>query len=109
MDPAATSRPYSRSLGSRKQYSSDRPKAFRCLSIDEIQQNIIDALWADGSNEGTLSSLAATCRTLHTIPVAALWREMDSLVPLLKTIPGFEWHAFSGLYRQGERLVVSRS
>lgn len=35
----------------------------------------------------SLSSLAQTCRTLHDPAIDVIWRELDSFIPILYTLP----------------------
>lgn len=48
-----------------------------------------------------------TCRALYNTSMSTLWHEMDSLVPLLKTIPGYEWHVFATRFLTDGRTMVS--
>ncbi|KAL0955320.1 hypothetical protein HGRIS_004204 [Hohenbuehelia grisea] len=71
----------------------------RCLLSDDILSRIIDFIvpltsslnprtsgYRDGHLQGTLSSLARTCRTLSEPSLRRLWREMLSLTPLFALI-----------------------
>ncbi|TRM55540.1 hypothetical protein BD626DRAFT_468600 [Schizophyllum amplum] len=62
----------------------------RCLAISEIIALICEFVISDGSHRKCrkdLGSLARSCRTLYPQAVAALWKVLDSLRPLLRSLP----------------------
>ncbi|KAH9937946.1 hypothetical protein B0H21DRAFT_711363 [Amylocystis lapponica] len=63
----------------------------RCLAIDEMFRCIVEELLDNGHGRGSVASLAATCQAFKEPSLAALWRNMDSIVPLLKLVDPDHW------------------
>ena len=68
----------------------------RALFNADIFQPIARILYCMGGQEGivTLACLARTCRGFFHDSVALLWKNMDTIAPLLQTIRGIEWDFF---------------
>ncbi|EPQ55500.1 hypothetical protein GLOTRDRAFT_93132 [Gloeophyllum trabeum ATCC 11539] len=65
-----------------------------CLIVKFISEGRIIVPW-EGDNpiiRRDLLSLTLTCKTIHGVAVAALWKRQDSFVPLLKCLPSDLWH-----------------
>lgn len=62
-----------------------------CLLVDEIFDQIVRHVYAAGSGKGSVASLAATCQSFHVPAIRVLWEKMDSVVPLIKTLPDDIW------------------
>lgn len=58
----------------------------RCLRVDEIVRNIADLHISEG-HKSDVAHLAFSCRTLYDPVMDALWRELNSLQPLLRCLP----------------------
>ncbi|KAI5896043.1 uncharacterized protein SCHCODRAFT_02531507 [Schizophyllum commune H4-8] len=58
----------------------------RCLGILDITQIICEDLFEE-DYLASLSSLAATCSYISDTALDVLWKEQNSLVPLLRTLP----------------------
>lgn len=58
----------------------------RTLHILEIIVDVFSLL-----DKKSLSVLARTCRSFHEPALDLLWREQESLLPLLKCLPQNQW------------------
>jgi hypothetical protein len=58
----------------------------RCLNVPELLGSILASL-----DKPTQASMALCCRAFLTPAVEALWDELNSLVPLIKTFPNDVW------------------
>lgn len=56
--------------------------ALRFLGIAEMYQSVLEDM-----DKPTLSAMAQTCQKFSTCALDALWREVGSIVPLMKTLP----------------------
>lgn len=63
------------------------------LSIPELVEKIAFHVLDNPDAAGTLFSLALSCRALSDIALDALWREMDSLLPLFQLFPSLSFHS----------------
>ncbi|KAI0646228.1 hypothetical protein C8Q79DRAFT_909525 [Trametes meyenii] len=70
--------------------STSMSATHRCLYISEIFQEVVEEL-ASQHERRALSQLSRTCKALNEVVVPALWRELDSLVPLLRLLPEDAW------------------
>lgn len=59
----------------------------RCLLIAEIFDQIVRHVYSSGSGEGSVASLAATCKSFHVPAICVLWEKMVSVAPLVETLP----------------------
>lgn len=62
----------------------------RALLIAEIFRNILDCMNTNG-DEGTIVSLAVTCRAFHESSLDVLWYEQLNLLPLVRCMPADLW------------------
>lgn len=58
----------------------------RALYVAEIAR-----LVCDNANQSSLVALARCCSALHQEAMAALWRKLDNLAPLVSTLPSDCW------------------
>lgn len=75
------------------------------LLITEIFQNILDILIMEGA-EGTIASLARTCRTFHDASLDILWFEQLGLLHLVRCMPSDLWVESEGIV---VRMIVDFS
>lgn len=73
-----------------------------CLTIPEVQAIICDRLM-DTNDKDALGKVARTCKALHIQPIAAMWRELRDIWPLLFCIPRDVFEKDSGT-----RFIVRR-
>jgi hypothetical protein len=59
----------------------------RCWYVPELLDMILGHLVGSESGEMTLSRLAVTCQRFQNPALNLLWREQQSLLPLLKCLP----------------------
>ncbi|KAL1704927.1 hypothetical protein EV121DRAFT_204735, partial [Schizophyllum commune] len=76
----------------------------RCLAVPEIMILICDIMQESGKYEGTLAALATCCRAFHMAAVSALWRDLNTVMPLLLSLPQDLWSTET----EGHRFVASR-
>lgn len=74
-----------------------------CLLIAEIFDQIVRDVYDSGNGKGSVASLAATCQSFHVPAICILWEKMDSIVPLIKTLPDGFW----GLHEIPHSLPIS--
>ncbi|KAJ7675364.1 hypothetical protein B0H17DRAFT_945974 [Mycena rosella] len=63
------------------------PSAIAILDSVEVTQKILEAILDSPNGRRTLSRLARTCRAWLDPALSVLWRELDSLVPILGLFP----------------------
>lgn len=63
----------------------------RCLAVPEIMILICDLMKESGKYDGTLAALATCCRAFHMPAVSALWKDLNTLMPLLMSLPRDLW------------------
>ncbi|KAJ7109966.1 hypothetical protein C8R44DRAFT_634597 [Mycena epipterygia] len=66
---------------------SPPPPAIAILDSSEVTQKILEAILDSPNGRRTLSRLARTCRAWLDPALNVLWRELDSLVPVLGLFP----------------------
>ncbi|KAL1706805.1 hypothetical protein EV121DRAFT_200613, partial [Schizophyllum commune] len=72
----------------------------RCLRIPEILNLVCECILADRlRSKPTLISLAECCKTFYGPAVSALWRELDSLLPLLRSLPCDLWSTTGDVHK----------
>ncbi|KAH9834927.1 uncharacterized protein C8Q71DRAFT_132241 [Rhodofomes roseus] len=66
---------------------------YQVLFNEDLFENVVRLLLVaqEGRNYGSVASLALTLRQFTHTALRVLWERMWSLVPLLKTVPGFVW------------------
>ena len=63
----------------------------RCLAVPEIMILICDLMKESGKHDGTLAALATCCRAFRMPAVSALWKDLNTLMPLLMSLPRDLW------------------
>ncbi|KAI5890677.1 uncharacterized protein SCHCODRAFT_02350880 [Schizophyllum commune H4-8] len=72
-----------------------------CLAVPEIMILICDVIQESGKYDGTLAALATCCRAFYMPAVSALWRDLNTLMPLLLSLPHDLWSTEN----EGHRFV----
>jgi hypothetical protein len=61
------------------------------LQITEVLSHIFEYVFNDEQGQRNISALALTCQAFRDPALAILWRQMTSLVPLIKCFPSDLW------------------
>lgn len=76
------------------------PQMHRCLRIPEILNFVCECILADRlRRKPTLIALTECCKTFYGPAVSALWRELDSLLPLLRSLPYDLWSTAGDVHK----------
>lgn len=74
-----------------------------CLEIPEILWTVAEMV-DDPKRLDTLRSMALTCKQFYDPTIRVLWRDLDSMVPLLTCFPEDVWNRLN----DGERRLQVR-
>lgn len=87
------------SSGSTKRRDKSRSSSYRPYSVydqtmapsilrdHETTRKLLEAILDSPNGKRTLSRLARTCRAMRDVVLAILWRDLDSLIPILGLFP----------------------
>ena len=76
------------------------------LKDPEVTRFVLDYVLETPNGRRTVSRISRTCKALSDLALNALWKELDSLLPILSLMPG---HLFKKSRRPGLGFVRSRS